>query len=161
MSEENKSTGRKFPISRILRYGGFGILLLMLVMSIIYQVSNPPETDEERIEATVQAGVNQGLTEIAEQTGTPEPTAIQETVQARIDATLTAVIELSATPIPEDKTPTEEAVDNTVGFFQTLLSPIIGIIQGMWNFAGLGGLWIQVLCCIVPPVLIVVGIAND
>ena len=161
MSESNNQPASKFPISKILRYSGFAILLGMLVLSIIYQVSNPPETDEERIEATVQAGVNQGLTEVAMQTGTPEPTAIQETVQARIDATLTAVVELSATPVPEDRTATEEAVDNTVGFFEALLSPIIGIFQGMWNFAGIGGLWMQVLCCIVPPALIVIGIIND
>lgn len=162
MSDNQQSVQSQITVSRVLRYGGFAILLGMLVLSIIYQMSNPNATDEERIEATVQAGVNQGLTEVAQQTGTPEPTAIQATVDARIDATLTAIVALSATPTPDpDRTATDEAIDNTVGFFEGLFAPILGILSSMWNFAGLGGLWIQVLCCVIPPILIGVGIIND
>ncbi len=162
MSDNQQSVRSQVTLSRVLRYGGFAILIGMLVLSLIYQASNPNASDEERIEATVQAGVNQGLTAVAQQAGTPEPTALQATVDARIDATLTAIVALSVTPTPDpDRTVADEAIDNTVGFFEGLLSPILGLFSGVWNFAGLGGLWIQVLCCIVPPILIVVGIAND
>ncbi|MEO1165699.1 MAG: hypothetical protein AAFV98_18080 [Chloroflexota bacterium] len=161
MSQPSSSIRSQITLSRVLRYGGFAILLGMLILSLVYQYTNPP-TDAEAIEATVQAGVNQGLTEVAQQTGTPEATALQSTVDARIDATLTAIVISSATPTPDpDRTPTEEAVDNTVGFFETLLAPILNILASMWNFAGLGGVWLQVCCCIVPPIAIVVGIIND
>lgn len=156
-----------FPISKLLRYGGFAILLVMLIMSIVYQMSNPDATDEERIAATVQAGVDSGLTEVALQTGTPDPTAIQSTVDAGIDATLTAIAAESATPVPSgaedstEDTSSDNPLKPVIEFIGTLLAPIIGIVRGMWNFAGLGGLWVQVLCCIVPPLLIIVGIVND
>ena len=153
MSEENKAPIKKFPVSKVLRYSAFAILLFMLVSSIIYQMSNPNATDEERIEATVQAGVNQGLTEAVMQTGTPDPTAIQSTVSARIEATLTAV---PSTPdiAGEDSTSSDNPILNIIN---ALLSPF----RAMWDFAGLGGIWIQVICCIVPVLMLVVGIVND
>lgn len=161
MSNQKSSIRSQITLSRVLRYGGFAILVGMLILSLVYQFTNPLAGDEA-LEATVQAGVNQRLTEVAQQTGTPEPTAIQSTVEARIDATLTAVVALSATPTPDpDRTPTEEAVDNTVGFFESLLAPILGLLGSVWNFAGLGGIWLQVCCCVVPPIAIVVGIIND
>lgn len=153
MSEENKVPVKKFPLSKVLRYSAFAILLFMLISSVIYQMSNPNATDEERIEATVQAGVNQGLTEVRMQTGTPDPTAIQSTVSASIDATLTAV---PSTPdiLGEDSTTSDNPVLNIIN---ALLSPF----RAMWNFAGLGGIWIQVICCIVPVLMLIVGIVND
>lgn len=153
MSEDNNIPSKTYPIPKILRYTGFAILLLMLVLSLIYQMSNPNATEEERIEATVQAGVNQGLTEVMIQTGTPDPTAIQATVEARIEATLTAAPD--STTVDDD---TNSDNDNTMPeFINLILSPF----RAMWNFAGLGGIWIQIICCLAPVLLIVIGIAND
>ncbi len=153
MSEENKAPVKKFPLSKVLRYSAFAILLFMLVSSVIYKMSNPNATDEERIEATVQAGVNQGLTEVSMQTGTPDPTAIQATVSARIEATLTAV---PSTPdnADEDTTSSDNPLMNIIN---ALLSPF----RTMWDFAGLGGIWVQVICCIAPVLMLIVGIVND
>jgi|GEM_PF-4327019 len=164
---DNTPQKKSFPISKLLRYGGFAILLVMLILSIAYQMSNPPSTDEERIAATVQAGVNSGLTEVAIQTGTPDATAIQATVSAGIDATINAIAAESATPAPsnDDDTSAVNDTDNplsgVIGFFQSLLAPIINFVRGTWEFAGNFGVFVQVLCCIVPPILIVVGIVND
>ncbi|MGJ3237938.1 MAG: hypothetical protein ACFE0Q_04460 [Anaerolineae bacterium] len=160
MDEQQPQTN-KFPISRILRYGGFAILAIMLMLSVVYQLSNPNATDQERIEATVQAGVDQGLTAVAVETGTPDPTAIQGTVQARIDATLTASVPPTATPLPADISAGERIATQTSGFIGGIFSGIVSIVQGVWNFAGLGGFVVQLLCCIIVPILIVVGIAND
>lgn len=156
MSEESNTPIKKFPVSKLLRYSAFAILLLMLILSGIYQLSNPNATDEERIEATVQAGVNQGLTEVSVQTGTPDPTAIQATVSARIDATLTAVADTPSSSQSEgdDTSDSDNAIMNIIN---ALLSPF----RAMWNFAGLGGLWVQVLCCIAPILMLVIGIVND
>ena len=153
MSEENKAPVKKFPLSKVLRYSAFAILLFMLVSSLIYQMSNPNATDEERIEATVQAGVNQGLTEVSMQTGTPDPTVIQGTVSARIEATLTAVPD---TPDISDADSTNS--DNPL---MNILNALLSPFRAMWDFAGLGGIWVQVICCIVPVLLLIVGIAND
>lgn len=156
MSEENNIPSRSFPIPKILRYSGFAILLLMLVLSLIYQMSNPNATDEERIEETVQAGVNLGLTEVLMQTGTPDPTAIQATVEARIEATLTAVADTPDTTTVGNDTATDSD-DPLLNIVNAISYPF----HAMWNFAGLGGIWIQIICCIAPILLIVIGIAND
>src|SRR5688500_15807289 len=79
MSEE--SGKRTFRLSRIIRMVAFGILALMLLLAVIAQFTVPP-TGQESIDATVEAGVNQRLTEVIVQTGTPNPTALRATIEA-------------------------------------------------------------------------------
>ena len=104
----------------------------------------------------MQAGVNQGLTEVLIQTGTPDPTAIQSTVEARIEATLTAIADAPDTSTVGNDTSTDSD-DPLLNIVNAILYPF----RTMWNFAGLGGIWIQIICCIAPVLLLIIGIAND
>mgnify|MGYP001052190953 CR=1 FL=1 len=161
MTDETTSRGRP-SISRMLQIAAFAILLGMLVLSVIAQFTGDPPTDAERdqqvIESTVQAGVDAGLTEIVSQTGTPDATAIQSTVDAAIDATLTGVAVTSA---PPTATPPPFEVATGADPVDGALNGLLGILLGVWQFAGFAGIWSQVCCCVLPIGVIVVGALND
>jgi hypothetical protein len=157
MTDDSPQEKPRFRLSRILRYAGFAILLMMLVLSVIFQFTQPQVlSDEEIIAATVQAGVNLGLTEVMVLTGTPDATAIQATIEAGIEATLTNI---QGTPQAESSNTGSET--GAVSWIANLFNAVLGFIMGIWNFAGQGGIFIQVCCCIVPIALVVVGIIND
>lgn len=165
MTDNTPQKKSSFPLSRILRYSGFAILLIMLILSVVFQFTQPQIlTDEEIVAETVQAGVNLGLTEVSVLTGTPDATAIQSTINAGIEATLAQnSIEASATAQPESSNTenTSESIDGVISWITNLLASVFGIVISAWNFAGRGGIFIQVCCCITPFGLIVVGIMND
>jgi hypothetical protein len=165
MTENTPQNKSPFPLSRILRYAGFAILLVMLILSVVFQFTQDPIlTDEEIVAETVQAGVDLGLTEVSILTGTPDATAIQATINAGIEATLAQrSLDATATAQPESSNTenTLEATNGVISWVVSLFGAVFGIIVGMWNFAGQGGIFVQLLCCITPVGAIVVGVVND
>lgn len=160
MSDNTPKPKSKFRLSRILRFTGIGILLAMVILSIVFQFTQPEVlTDEESIAATVQAGVNAGLTEVVMQTGTPDATAIQATVDAGIEATLASIDSPPQSETSNTAGGTE--YDGVVGWIVGFFEAIWGFVLGIWNFAGRGGIFVQVCCCIVPIGLVALGIIND
>jgi hypothetical protein len=162
---EDSGTKSSFRLSRIIRMVAFGILAVMLLLAVIAQFTVPP-TAQDSIDATVEAGVNQRLTEVMVQTGTPNPTALRATIDASADATLTQIVVTAATPTPilQAPPPPEGVPGILIGiwnFVMGILNWFWGIITGLWNFAGRGGIVVQVLCCIVPSLAIIIGIVND
>lgn len=163
---------KSLKVSKILRYSALGILLLMLVLAVVAQFYEVPLIDNDaQLEATVQSGVDARLTQIAAQTGPPNPEQLEATIEQRAEATLTAIVAPPTTPTPVPPTIAEDApasqidlppfVQGIWDFVSGVAGAFFGIFAGLWNFAGRAGLFIQLFCCVVPVLLIVVGIAND
>lgn len=161
MTEDSTPTKSRFRISRILRYTGLAILLMMVILSIVFQFMQPVQlTDEESVAATVQAGVNAGLTEVIALTGTPDATAIQATIDAGVEATLAKAQTDTESQSSGSNTDSGET-NAVVSWIMNLINTVVGFVLGIWNFAGRGGIFVQVCCCIVPIGLVVLGIVND
>lgn len=169
MSENGNTERKSRKISRIMRMVAFVILVGMLLLAIIAQFteSETHDTPEDSVEATVQAGIEARLTEVVMQTGTPNPTAIQEMIDASVDATLTQAAGGVATPVPaESESETDESEQEGIlfaiwNFIVSVLSSFWGLFVSLWDFAGKGGIVVQVICCAIPALAIFVGIVND
>ena len=169
MSEDE--TKKAWNVSKIARGIAIAIVVGMLVLAVIAQFTTPdiPETPEEAVEATVQAGVQQRLTEVVIQTGTPNPTAVRETIDASVNATLTQIAADAATPVPGASTAdAESAPDEVPGILRGIWNFIVSVVKAfwgmlvwLWNFAGKGGIVLQVICCIIPALVLIIGIFND
>jgi hypothetical protein len=170
MMDEDSNTERKaWNVSKIARGIAFVIVAGMLVLAVIAQFTTPdtPETPEEAVEATVQAGIQERLTEVVIQTGTPNPTDVRETIDASVDATLTQIVAGSATPVPSassaegDSTEVPGILRRIWNFIVSVVKAFGGILVWLWNFAGKGGIILQVICCIVPALVLIIGVLND
>jgi len=138
----------KFNLPILLR--GFAVLVIVFILLVAAFQFIPKPSQEELIQATVAAGVEARSTEVAHQTGIPNPTQIQRTVNAIVEATINA-------PTPAPLTSSEGIVQGAEGF----LGWIWGIIMGIWNFMGFGGIYSQICCCLLPFALIIMGAAAD
>ncbi|MCU0498499.1 MAG: hypothetical protein MUF87_14205 [Anaerolineae bacterium] len=121
--------------SRIFRYAFFGILGIMAVIMIYGLLNRPTPLTPADMDATVQAGI--AGTRAAIQ-GTPN---LQATIDAEIEQGLRV-------------TPTPTAVPSP-------LDGVGGAVSGVWNFFGFGGLFTQVLCCLLIPGLLLLGVLRD
>lgn len=131
-------------------FGAIFIVFFILILAIAAFQLMPKPSQEELIEATVAAGVASRSTEVANQTGTPNPTAIQRTVNAIVEATLNA-------PTPEPLSATEQAAAGAEGF----VNSVWGFILNVWNLMGFAGIYSQICCCLIPFTLVIVGAAAD
>lgn len=138
----------KFNLSILLR--GFAVLVIVFILLVAAFQFIPKPSQDELMQATIVAGVESRSTEIANQTGTPNATQIQRTVNAIVEATITA-------PTPAPLNTSEGIAQGAEGF----LAWIWGIIIGVWNFMGFGGIYTQVCCCLLPFALIIMGAAAD
>jgi hypothetical protein len=138
----------KFNLSILLR--GFAVLVIVFILLVAAFQFVPKPSQEELIEATVAAGVEARSTEIANQTGTPNPTQIQRTVNAIVEATINA-----PTPAPLSSS------EGIAGGAEGILAWFWSIISGIWNFMGFGGIYSQICCCLLPFALVITGAAAD
>ena len=157
---------KAWNVSKIARGIAFAILAGMLVLAVIAQFTTPdiPDTPEAAVEATVQAGIQQRLTEVVIETGTPNPTAVRETIDASVNATLTQIAAGSATPVPNAASTPDEVPGILRGIWNFIVSVVKafwGMLVWLWNFAGKGGIVLQVICCIIPALALIIGIFND
>jgi hypothetical protein len=132
-------------------FGAIFVLAIVLILAAAAYQLMPKPSAEDLLEATVAAGVAERSTEIANLTGTPNPTQIQETVNAIVEATLNP-----ASPTPP-LSATEQVAEGAEGAVTWLWAFILGI----WNFMGFAGIYSQICCCLLPFILIIVGAAAD
>jgi hypothetical protein len=119
-----------------------------LVMLIAQpEPEGPPPGAPTQAELTVQAEVNLRLTQTAAAVATPAPADVQATVAAR----------LTITPPPS---PTPEP-PSTAETLQNALGPVWTIISAVWNLFAFGGVWLQVCCCILIPLGLLLVLARD
>lgn len=128
----------------------FSVILVGMVVLALFSLARPaptPEGLETQQARTIEAGVNMRLTQVAAGLPTPDLAA---TIDARTIAELTATSTPTPRPTP---TPEPSAIDRVIGGGS--------FIGSIWNFFGGLGWLAQGLCCILLPLLIVVGIIND
>jgi hypothetical protein len=131
-------------------FGAIFVLFIILILAIAAYQLMPKPSQEELIEATVAAGVAERSTEVANLTGTPNPSEIQRTVNAIVEATLNA-------PTPMPLSATEQVAAGAEGFLEWLW----GIVINVWNLMGFAGIYSQICCCLLPFILVIVGAAAD
>lgn len=120
-------------ISRLARSAFILVLVGMLLLAAYAFLNRPTPITEQDIEATVDARRTQTAVAV-----TPD---LEATIDARLQTT-------PAPPAPSD--PVNDAIGGVTGF-----------VSGVWDFFGFFGLFSQVICCIVLPGLILLGILND
>jgi hypothetical protein len=128
----------------------FWLVLAAMIGLALFSLMRPapePEGLATQQARTVEAGVSARLTDVASGAPTPD---LNATIEARANAELTA----TATLLPTATiTPPPSVIDQTIGG-----SSFIGSI---WAFFGRLGWLAQGLCCVLLPLLILVGIVND
>jgi hypothetical protein len=138
----------KFNLSFLLR--GFAALIIVFILLVAAFQFIPKPSQEAILEATIAAGVEARSTEVANLTGSPNPSQIQRTVNAIVEATINA-------PTPAPLTSSEGISQGAEGF----LAWVWSIIVGVWNFMGFGGIYTQICCCLLPFALVIMGAAAD
>lgn len=121
--------------ARVFRYAFFGILGIMALIVVYGLLNRPTPLSQADIDATVQAGIS-GTRAAME--GTPN-------LPATIDAGIEQGLRVTPTPTP----------------VPSPLDGVTGAVSGVWNFFGFGGLLTQVLCCLLIPGLILLGVLRD
>jgi hypothetical protein len=120
-------------LSRLARSGFILILVAMLGLAFYAFLNRPTPITDEDIEATVDARRTQTAVAV-----TPD---FEATIETRLETTPTP-------PPPGD--PVNDAIGGVTGF-----------VSGVWDFFGFFGLFSQVICCILLPGLVLLGILND
>lgn len=156
-------------LSTLLRWGATlvvaGMIGLLAYNLLTRPVPSEPLTQEE-IDLTVEAAVAAAL-RTAQPAVTPDLTG---TIEARLTATA------QGTPPPPSATPSpvpsptpepgfvqvvERGVGDLFGAVLGVLGSLWGVVVGIWNFLAFGGILLQAVCCIVVPLLIVIGAINS
>jgi hypothetical protein len=123
-----------------------GMALAGLLM-LIAQPGPAEPLSPTQVEQTVQAEVNARLTQTAAAaTATPLPD-VQATVAARLTIT-------PSPPPPPEPPSAAETVQNALG-------PVWSVLSWFWNLFAFGGIWLQVCCCILVPVGLLLVLAGD
>lgn len=128
----------------------FWVILAGMVALALFSLARPaptPEGLQTQQAREIEAAVNAQLTAVAAGQPTPDFTA---TIEARVQAELIATSTPTPRPTP---TPEPSAIDRVIGGGS--------FIGSIWNFFGGLGWLAQGLCCILLPLLIVLGIIND
>lgn len=125
--------------------------MLGLALFALTRPAPPAPANLETAQAqTIEAGLSARLTQIAAGwTATPPPN-IDETIEARVSAELNATSTRTPTPTP---TTEPSIVDRVIGENSA--------IGSIWGFFGGIGWLAQVLCCLLLPGLVVLGIVAD
>lgn len=149
---------------RIFAYLLLGLMLLIGLYGIFLRPAPAGPLNATQVEGTVQAEVEARLTEVARSfSPTPTPDA-----QATVEARLTSVAQgtplaptATATPAPSVAEQVEDTAEGVLGGALGVLEWLWGVVLSLWNFFSFGGWVLQCLCCIVPPLLILVGVAAE
>ncbi len=132
--------------SQLFRLAFWLILLAILILTGIGLLTQQPDLSQDAIQATqveqtVQAEVEQRLTQSANvATTTPQPD-INSTVEARLTITPTAVPEVSAA--------------------ESVTSGIWSFLRSIWNLFAFGGIGLQICCCLLIPGGVILLFIND
>lgn len=143
-------------------------LVLGMIALGIYGLANRPqppvELSPEQVEATVSAATVRTLTA---QAPTPD---VQGTIDARttqvalgtpLPATNTPTPEPSPTPPPSVSEAVSETTEGALSFLASIWNLIWGIITGIWNFLSFGGICLQVGCCLIIPIAVILLALKD
>lgn len=123
-------------ISRLSRSAFILVLLAMLALAVYAFLNRPTPITDADIDATVEARRTQTAA------------AVQPDIEATIDARMRNTSTPTRPPAPSD------TLNDAVG-------GVTGFILGIWDFFGFFGLFSQVICCLLLPGLVLLGVLND
>jgi cytoskeletal protein RodZ len=139
----------RFSLSKIFR-AIFVLLLVGMFGVLLVSVFVRPPTAEQALELTVQAQVAAQSTAIAAVASATSPADLEATVQARVEATQTA----AAQPTPSEA---ERAVGQATSWFSGIWAAVVWL----WNIFAFGGLCLQLFCCVLAPLGVVLALARE